>query len=174
MELISVGDKKSTVKEHDKYLKDGKPHLWRSHDRYMHEGRTESNTENHKSFVDWFIGLHMNNIDVGSKKEYHKEQRIGDRHICDVLISVVKGNNIKRYCVECQLSRISRRELYDRTFYYLHNSYEVVWVIPHSYSITEHIFSRLGRYCLHLGYNVKLLETTNGHAIFVITHSYEV
>ncbi len=148
------------VKEHYKYLRDGKKHLWREHTRVDRDCFTEENNSEHKEFIKEFMLFHIHD-----KFEYiescNYEVMIGNERRCDVLVVL---NNGKKMCIECQLSKISRKNLYDRTFYYLHSGYEVKWVLPYIYN--EYIFTRLIKYCGHLGYScyIKLIYLVDiGH-----------
>lgn len=110
----------------------------------------------HSSNIDIYINFHkdyIKNCKPYILTTYLKEVKIGN-HRCDVLIEYSNGLKV---AVELQCSSISKDEIYDRTFNYLHNGYCVEWVVSHDYC---KIFSCYGletllKYCAHLGYKVS-------------------
>ena len=130
--------KESDVKAHKKLLKDGKLHDWSAHKRYTHDGRTESDTEEHKLFkekIRFVISSCMSIRDVlkldnsdhidSVTNEVEIDVGIGDKRRIDILVVSNLGRKI---CLECQISTLSSYELYERTYDYLSVGYEVIWI----------------------------------------------
>ena len=130
----------SNVKAHKKLCKDGKLHDWSAHTRQLHEGRTEANTTEHVLFKELFEFVINHNMRIrdtlklssGDYIDTVKQEvnlsgdfSVNDRRITDILITTKKGRFI---CIECQISTLKSFELYERTFDYLVNGYEVIWV----------------------------------------------
>lgn len=127
---------KTMVKAHKKLLKNGKLYDWREHYRMEHNGRTETDTEEHQEFVKHvkiIIDSCMSIRDVLKLKDDNyivkvttedKDITINDRK-CDIVILLFSS---KKICLECQISKLSSIELYDRTCNYLSSGYEVVWI----------------------------------------------
>lgn len=156
--------KEVSVKEHYKYLRDGKNHFWSSHARVFHDGLTEKNTEDHKEFVSGF-GKVMSSSLINIISLYY-EVTIGTERRCDILVSFKSGN---KRCIECQLSKISKSELYNRSFYYLHSGFDVEWVLYKNYSNIQYIYSKLIKYCEHLGYLSRIIDR-KGVVSYIIYH----
>ncbi len=130
----------SNVKAHKKLLKDGKLHYWSAHTRQLHNGRTEANTEEHVLFKELFEFVINHNMNIRDTLMLSSDDFIdsikqevalsgefltNDKRVTDILIITKNGRNI---CIECQISTLSSFELYERTFDYLSNGYEVIWV----------------------------------------------
>lgn len=160
-------EKEVFVKEHHKYLRDGKYHFWSSHTRDFKGEFTERDTEEHKLFVKSIIAWLDKPLSADKTIIYNTEVSIGNERRCDILVQTKDKRNI---CIECQLSHISKKELYDRTFYYLHNRYEVMWIIKEEYYQSQYTFDRLFKYCCHLGYKVRLYRCNPLSIVFDIHH----